>query len=214
MDKKPSGQKTGAKSAATLTGVARALNAAHDGGERLPPLLFLTDETRVPDPRPALDRLPADCAVVFRHYGATNRERLAAELARACKKQGRVFLVAGDVELARAVKADGLHLPEAMLNERNDWRAIWPSGLLTAAAHSSLTLHEACVAGCDAALLSPVFATVSHPDKGALGEDMFRLLTKNAALPVYALGGITNETAPRLIASGAVGLAAIGGLLA
>ena len=65
----------------------------------------------------------------------------------------------------------------------------------------------------DAAFLSPVFATASHPGANALGTEEFTRLVQIAPCPVYALGGITKENAPALMGTGAIGLAAIGGLL-
>ena len=74
-------------------------------------------------------------------------------------------------------------------------------------------------AGSDAALLGPVFATESHPDVRPLGAVRFSALNRAARrmlrdFPVYALGGLTSDTAPRLLNCGAVGLAAIAGLSA
>jgi thiamine-phosphate pyrophosphorylase len=50
----------------------------------------------------------------------------------------------------------------------------------------------------DAVLLSPAFATRSHPDARALGPVRFRLLAQHARMPVIALGGMTARTARRL----------------
>jgi thiamine monophosphate synthase len=61
--------------------------------------------------------------------------------------------------------------------------------------------------------VSPVFATISHPDAAALGVAAFARLARETTMPVYGLGGITDENAEQLAGSGAAGLAAIGGLL-
>jgi thiamine-phosphate pyrophosphorylase len=52
--------------------------------------------------------------------------------------------------------------------------------------------------GADAALLSPVFATRSHPGGATLGPVRFRLLARQAALPVIALGGMDARRARAL----------------
>jgi thiamine-phosphate pyrophosphorylase len=41
----------------------------------------------------------------------------------------------------------------------------------------------------------------------------FAALVAGAALPVYALGGVTAETAPALLGAGAAGLAAVDGIV-
>ncbi len=202
----------GGRDAATLAEVADALNASHPLGANLPALVFMTDETRTPDPVGAIAGLPPDCAVLFRHYDHKDRRALATRIAAAAHDAGRQFIVAGDLELARAVSADGLHLPAPVLGTSNSWRAAW-RGLLTASAHSKAELEAAAVAQCDAAFLSPVFTTESHPRAAAIGIERFAEIVGDAALPIYGLGGVTSKNAPELLGSGAVGIAAIGGLL-
>ena len=50
----------------------------------------------------------------------------------------------------------------------------------------------------DAVLLSPVFATRSHPGGARLGPLRFRLLAAKSRAPVIALGGMNHHTARRL----------------
>ena len=81
--------------------------------------------------------------------------------------------------------------------------------MITIAAHSRPALHQAAMCGADAALLSPVFATASHPDEQPLGPEGFNLLAAQAGLPVYALGGINANNATRLLSGRAAGIAGI-----
>jgi thiamine-phosphate pyrophosphorylase len=71
-------------------------------------------------------------------------------------------------------------------------------------------LRRAAAIGADAALLSPVFATASHPGAPALGPLAFAVLAGKAPLPVYALGGMTSENARRLNGARLAGIAGIG----
>ena len=198
--------------AAALMAEARALRARAGfprarSGVDLPPLLWLTDPARAPDPVAVARRLPRGCGVVLRHYDAPDRADLARRLAAVCRARGLVLLVGADAALAAAVGAHGVHLPEWDTRwgaRRHEWR------LLTAAAHSAGALRRA--AGADAALLSPVFATVSHPGAPPLGPARFAELTAGSPLPVYALGGVTAAAAPALRGSGAAGIAAVGAL--
>ena len=129
-----------------------------------------------------------------------------------CHDQGRLCLIAGDDGLARKCNADGLHLPEYMASQMNlsDLPKSW---LITASTHSAAGLQRAHQIGVDAAFLSPIFETPTHEGAPTLGVGIFCDLVCRSAVPVYALGGITEKTAPQLNASGAVGIAAIGGLL-
>ena len=195
----------------TIIRVARTLNRRFPG---LPPLLILTDAARAPSAAFNLGHLPPGCAVIFRDYEAPDRAGRAAALRRQCRPNRIKLLIAGDPALALAVGADGVHWPEHQIPAApRAWAPATrphPDWLITAAAHSHAALVRAALAGADAALLSPVLATKSHPAARPLGPLRFTALTRAAALPVYALGGMTDATAQRLSASGAAGLAGIG----
>jgi len=197
-----------------LADAARALNEAHAeglrAGGRLPPLFFLTDEVRTPDPLAAIAQLPEGCGVLFRHYEARERGALARDVATLCRAEDRVCLIAGDVTLAREAGANGVHLPEHMLRSLT---ARPDAGLVTAAVHGAEGLVLAELMDIDAVFLAPVFATASHAEAKALGAIGFKALVAQTRLAVYALGGITAENAGALAGSGAIGLAAIGALL-
>jgi thiamine-phosphate pyrophosphorylase len=159
----------------------------------LPEFFFFTDESRGIDPLAAVSCLPIGSGIVFRHYGAPDREALAKKLARMAKERRLVLLVAGDWKLAARVGAHGVHWPEGLARHgvgvrgRRNW-------LVTVAAHSRLALNRARKIKAEAAFLSPVFPTVSHPKSKPLGPLRFALLSRNAGMKVIALGGINNIT--------------------
>ena len=194
----------------TLAEAAARLKQA--AGSALPALVLMTDEARLADPLPAACALPVGSAVILRHYGAPERAALARSLAAIARRRGLVLLVGEDPALARRVGAHGVHLPERAMGRAGAvrWQREW---LITAAAHSAPALRAAAAAGADAALLSPVFATESHPGVRALGVHRFAALARQSSLPVYALGGIDRARARLLQGSGAVGIAGIGGLI-
>ncbi|MDH5749852.1 MAG: thiamine phosphate synthase [Rhodospirillales bacterium] len=204
-----------AETARMLNLRARIQNRAQTPACALPPLILVTDADRLADPETAVRRLPRGSAVILRHYRDPRRRELAHRLAAVCRRHALRLLIAGDARLARAVGADGVHLPEALVRHGcRSWR-LWrrPGWIVTAAAHSPAALRAAAQAGADAVLLSPVFATRSHPDRPPLGVLKFQAWARRCSLPVYALGGITRRTAPRLTQTRAVGLAGIGGLI-
>ena len=179
------------------------------GGCRLPPLILMTDSRRLADPAAAIAGLPRGSAVILRHYDDPDREALGRHLLGLSRGAGVRLLIAGDARLASRLRADGLHLPEWMAR-RAAWRR-WrrPGWLVTIAAHGPSALWHAARAGADAALLAPVFATASHPEAEPLGALRFAAWCRKAPLPVYALGGITAETARRLTTGPVAGFAAI-----
>ncbi len=194
----------------TLAEAAASLKRS--AGSTLPALILMTDEARLADPLPAVRALPAGSAIILRHYGVPERAVLARGLAAIAHRRGLVLLVGEDPVLARRVGAAGVHLPERAIRRAGAvrWQRDW---LITAAVHSHAALASAAACGADAALLSPVFATTSHPDARPLGLQRFAALAQASPLPVYALGGIDRAHADLLCGSGAVGIAGIGGLI-
>lgn len=181
----------------------------------VPTRLLVTDETRLADPLPALNRLAPGMGVLLRHYGAADRAGLARRLAAAARRRRLVLLVAGaEWRLAAAAGAAGLHLPEGVARHLADpGLRLWlrRGHVLTVACHGPAALARARRLGADAALLSPVFPTASHPGAATLGPLRFALWARQAGLPVVALGGVNARTARALRCH--AGWAAIGGLL-
>lgn len=154
--------------------------------------------------------LAAGSAVVYRDYDDPRRSRAAARYREICRARGLVFLVAGDVALARAVGADGVHFPARLLPKDLPGHGL----LATAACHDADELARAAALGADCAFLSPVFATKSHSDARALGARRFRALAAAARLPVLALGGVDAGNAARLAGRNVAGFGAIGAFAA
>lgn len=186
--------------------------------QALPMLLALTDPIRAPDPFDALASLPAGAGLIWRAYDVAARRSDVLALARAARARGCFLLIAGQPALAGA--ADGLHLAGRLLNspytDRSFTRARRPKSdyIVTAAAHGEGAIIAAARAGVDAVLISPVFATKSHPGAAPLGVTRFARLAQFAAslgLGAYALGGVTSEEKHRRLAgSKLTGIAGIG----
>jgi thiamine-phosphate pyrophosphorylase len=176
-------------------------------GPDLPPLLFFTDPDRTPRPWETASRLPAGSGVVFRHFGRSDAHRTALRLRQVTQHRKVRLLIGQDPDLAEAVAADGIHLPERALGLAAGLRAAHPDWLITGAAHSAAALTATNV---DALVISPVFPA-GGPSRGrpALGLPGLRALIEQASCPVHALGGIDAALAPDLIGSGACGLAGV-----
>lgn len=197
---------------ANLSDLMRAIQGLRDM-PRFPVgvIALVTDDERLPAPASAAAMLPAGSLVIARSRDDGRLKELATTLRPVCRQRGLVLLVSGDARLAHALGADGVHLPEAALKIRP--RRPWPERpgwLVTAAAHDSTAIRRAERAGVDAVLVSPVFATASHPAVRPLGPLRFAALCRATKLPALALGGIDTETARRLRQSGAAGIAGIG----
>lgn len=62
-------------------------------------------------------------------------------------------------------------------------------------------------------MLGPVLDTPSHPGAPTLGWDGFVAGNRDAGLPVYALGGQSEQTVSQALRHGAHGIAGIRGLI-
>ena len=160
----------------------------------LPALWLISDARNDAALERALAALPRGSGLIYRHYHLDPAERLARfrALRRIVRARGHVMVLADSALTAREWGADGIYGAP---------RALWPRrrGLLhLATAHDLAELGLAARLGADAALLSPVFATRSHPGGGTLGPVRFRLLARQAGLPVIALGGMTRKRAGAL----------------
>ncbi|WP_301750785.1 thiamine phosphate synthase [uncultured Erythrobacter sp.] len=160
----------------------------------LPALWLISDARNDAGLERALAKLPRGSGWIYRHYHLAGPERYARfrALRRIARAKGHVTILADSALTAREWGADGVYgAPRALYPRR--------SGLIhLATAHDLTELGLAARLGADAALLSPVFPTRSHPGGRVLGPVRFRLLARQAPLPVIALGGMTAAQARAL----------------
>jgi thiamine-phosphate pyrophosphorylase len=171
--------------------------------------LFFTDPARTPDPEAVARTLPRGAAIVYRHFGAPGAEAQARRLQAIARARGLKLLIGADAALAARIGADGVHLPQRLARRAGPLKRARPDWIVTAAAHG---LRAARVRGPDAVVVSPALPSRSPSAGKPLGAVRLAILVRAAHRPVYALGGVTNETARRLIDAGLVGLAAVEGL--
>jgi 8-oxo-dGTP diphosphatase len=80
-------------------------------------------------------------------------------------------------------------------------------GWVAASAHTARELDHAATIGVDFAVLGPVTPTASHPGTQGIGWNAFVLAVGNSAIPVYAIGGLTQGDLDRARSAGAHGVA-------
>ena len=115
-------------------------------------------------------------------------ESLALRVLALARAYGARVLINGDADLARRVGAHGVHFSSVQLmglplRPELAW--------CSASCHDAEQLRRAEEIGLDFVVLGPVLETPSHPGMKPLGWEGFRELASNAALPVYAIGGLT-----------------------
>lgn len=112
------------------------------------------------------------------------------------------LIIHSQADIARAIEADGVHLSATNIEEAaamRRWLGAVPMTLSTSC-HNAAELQHSVDAGIDFALLSPLFATASHPEAKLLGVTKFQQLTSACPIEVIALGGITTHNRAQLAA--------------
>jgi thiamine-phosphate pyrophosphorylase len=151
------------------------------------------------------------CALQYRSKTTPAKRRIeeARALAQLCRRHGVPLIINDDLELALAVGAEGLHLGI----EDGDLaaaRARLPGRILGASCYDRLELaRRAVAAGADYVAFGSVFASPTKP--GAVRAPL-ALFGHDLGVPKIAIGGITAENAPQLVAAGADAVAVLSDL--
>lgn len=171
------------------------------------------------DCRAFLDRLSAVLArgetlvqLRVKSFDAAAFARLAADALARCDAAGVQLMLNGRIDAAgvTALVGAGWHLDGAALHAAAQ-RPLPAGRRVSAACHTLDDLQHAARIGVDFVTLSPVLPTLSHPGAPALGWATFGAWAAQAALPVYALGGMTRAHLADARRHGAHGIAGIRG---
>ncbi len=149
------------------------------------------------------------------------RARLAAELRDVTAAAGAALVVGGDIDLALAVGADGVHLaaadpwPDPATRDALERQGPGHRVGVGRSCHTVAELTSAAERRSDWATYSPVFATASKPGYGPpLGLDGLAAGCRaTPGLAVVALGGVGPGNARACIEAGAVALALMGAVM-
>jgi thiamine-phosphate pyrophosphorylase len=132
---------------------------------------------------------------------------VALELRALTRAHQSTLLINDRVDVALAVEADGIQLPEHGLPVEIARRLLGSQRWVGASRHDLKGLFEAARQGADYATLSPIHPV---PGKGTpLGIAGFARTIAAVRLPVYALGGVRAADVDELRQSGARGVAVV-----
>ena len=128
---------------------------------------------------------------------------------------GRALLIVNDrVDVAAALNADGVQLPESGLSVEATRRILGPGRLIGRSVHSLDGALQAEQEGADYLVFGSVYPSSSHVGVPAAGTQLLREVTRAVSVPVLAIGGITEENACEVLAAGAAGAAVISAVMA
>lgn len=140
------------------------------------------------------------------------RRAQAAEMLRLCRACGARLIINDDLALALELKADGVHLGREDGDLQAARAALGPHKLLGVSCYADLErAAQAAAAGADYLAFGSAFASPSKPDAPRAPLEIYAQ-ARRFALPIVAIGGITLENAPRLLAAGVDSVAVISDL--
>lgn len=135
------------------------------------------------------------------------RRAQAAELLRICRSAGARLIVNDDVWLAVEIGADGAHIgrddaPGGSLAAARD--ALGAKRILGVSCYNEMArAEEAAAAGADYLAFGSVFASRTKPSAVPAPLELITEARRRFHLPIAAIGGITLENAPQVLAAGA-----------
>lgn len=180
---------------------------------RLSPRLLITGDTADVDTctqklQQALQQGITQVMLRAKSLSETAFADLYQQLQLLCVEFNALMGVNTSVEQANALCAEHLHLTSARL-QALDSRAQFTGRWLSASCHNAEQIRMAQEKGVDFITLSPVKPTRSHPGSPVLGWERFAELVAECRLPVYALGGLSEDDLIPAREQGAQGIAAI-----
>jgi thiamine-phosphate diphosphorylase len=154
----------------------------------------------------------AAIALHVRGDGVSARRLLAsaAALVDVAAEAGGTVLVNDRIDVARAAGAHGAHLRERSIPPA-DARRLIGAALLGRSIHDP-DGAAAPARWTDFLFLGTIYPTATHPERPPLGPAALAHVATRTDTPVLAIGGVTVERLPAVVAAGAYGVAVIRGV--
>ena len=141
------------------------------------------------------------------------RRAQAGEIANLCRIHNALFIVNDSAALAREVDADGVHLGRDDGSVLAARMTLGPGKLIGVSCYSEIgRAREAVSQGADYVAFGSFFSSSTKPQASAAGTEVLRVAASEIALPLVAIGGITEDNAAGLIAAGADAVAVVSAL--
>ncbi|PQV65418.1 thiamine-phosphate pyrophosphorylase [Abditibacterium utsteinense] len=182
-----------------------------------PKLLILTDAPRM---KPGFEAALLEACLggakwfCVREKSSGPREILEffARASHIAEKFGAQTFLNGRADLARAVHADGLHLPEHEISPAMARLTLGFHTPIGVSVHDLEGARRAEVEGANYLLFGAVFPTQSHPGELPAGLEILQKMKENVNIPVFVVGGVNAFNAASCLAAGAAGIAVISGV--
>ncbi len=140
----------------------------------------------------------------LREKHCSDREVLqrAAWIRDACTEANALFILNDRADLSGAAAADGLHVGQDELPPHQARGILAPGTLLGLSTHSSQQLRDAVDAKVDYLGVGPVFPSETKQFSSFAGLEFVRAAAAECPIPWFAIGGISTNNLPQLLAAG------------
>ena len=138
----------------------------------------------------------------------------AKELQKLCKEYKVPFIINDNVDIAKAMDADGVHVGQDDMEALDVRAKLGPDKIIGVSAH---TVEEALLAekhGADYLGVGAAFVTHTKANTTPITPAEIRAITAAVHIPVVAIGGITAENVLALAGCGLAGVAVVSALFA
>ena len=132
-----------------------------------------------------------------------------------CKKFGAISIINDDIELAKIVKADGVHIGTDDDELSYARQELGEQKIIGVSCYADLSLAEQAVAdSADYVAFGSIFSSPTKPQAPIAGLDILRQAKQSLRVPIVAIGGITLDNLDDVVSSGADAVAIISGVFA
>jgi thiamine-phosphate pyrophosphorylase len=153
--------------------------------------------------------------IQYRQKNVSPRDQTvqARELNELCLAAGASLIINDNVELAQQINAAGVHLGRDDMSVTEARRQLGTNKIIGASCYNQISLAEAAIAaGADYIAFGAFFPSQIKPNAVRAEIALIVEAKKRFNIPIVAIGGISLQNAPQLIAAGADAVAVISDL--
>lgn len=140
--------------------------------------------------------------------------REARDLQAICAARSVPFVINDNVEIAKKVGADGVHVGQSDMASLEARKILGPDAIVGVSAQ---TVEQAVLAekeGADYLGVGAIFATGSKDDAESVSIDTLKKICQAVKIPVVAIGGINADNMSELYGTGIAGISVISAIFA
>ncbi len=184
--------------------------SGNNEGEKLKGLYAITDQQLIAEQRFAEtieSALLGGASIIQYRDKSSNqlkRYQQASILCSLCRQYQATSIINDDIELAKAVNADGVHLGKADHSLIEARQTLGDSAIIGISCYNDISLAlNAENNTADYVAFGAIFSSPSKPEAVVAGLDIIAKAKQQLSIPICAIGGITQDNIHQVIRHGA-----------